>query len=281
MPSIAIIGGSGFYKIDGLRRAREVAVKTPFGAPSDKIICGHLGGVEVAFLARHNRRHIYLPSEVPYRANIYALKKLGAKVILSFSAVGSLKEELPPQTFVFPDQIIDKTQGRAQTFFGSGLVGHVSFADPFCNCLQKTLFDAAKKLKIKAARGGTLVCMEGPAFSTRAESGFHRKMGWSLIGMTSCPEVKLAREAGLAYGYCAMVTDYDCWRKGEEVSAAKVNETMKSNEVSAKKLIAAAVPLTAGLKRCGMCNESMMNAVVAQHKEVNQARLKKIKLILE
>jgi 5'-methylthioadenosine phosphorylase len=281
MAAVAVIGGSGLYKIDGLRGAREVSVKTPFGAPSDKIICGELGGVEIAFLARHNRRHVYLPSEVPYRANIYALKKLGAKALLSFSAVGSLKEELPPQTFVFPEQLIDKTQGRAQTFFGGGLVGHVSFADPFCGCLQEALFEAAKKLKIKAARGGALVCMEGPAFSTRGESEFHRKMGWSLIGMTSCPEAKLAREAGLAYGYCAMVTDYDCWKRGEEVSAAKVNETMKSNEVRAKKLIAAAAPLAAGLKLCGKCGESMMDSVAAPHKKINKTQLKKIKLILE
>lgn len=281
MIDIAIIGGSGLYNLAEMKNKKEVSVKTPFGDPSDKIITGEIGGVKVGFLARHNRKHIYLPSEVPYRANIYALKKLGAKIILSFSAVGSLKEKLPPKTLVFPDQIVDKTVGRTQTFFGNGIVGHVSFAHPFCRCVQNGLYKQAKKLKIKSAQGGVLVCMEGPAFSTKAESDFHRKMGWSLIGMTSCPEAKLAREAGLAYGFCAMVTDFDSWKEGEEVTAAKVNETMKSNEVSAKKLILSAVPAIAALKRCSACNETMCDSVAAPHKKVNKAQLKKIELILK
>ena len=281
MIDIAIIGGSGLYNLAEMKNKKEVSVKTPFGDPSDKIITGEIGGVKVGFLARHNRNHIFLPSEVPYRANIYALKKLGAKIILSFSAVGSLKEKLPPKTLVFPDQIVDKTVGRTQTFFGNGIVGHVSFAHPFCRCVQNELYKQAKKLKIKSAQGGVLVCMEGPAFSTKAESDFHRKMGWSLIGMTSCPEAKLAREAGLAYGFCAMVTDFDSWKEGEEVTAAKVNETMKSNEVSAKKLILSAVPVIAALKRCSACNETMYDSVAAPHKKVNKAQLKKIELILK
>ena len=281
MIDIAIIGGSGLYELAEIKNKKEAAVKTPFGNPSDKIITGEIGGVKVGFLARHNRRHIYLPSEVPYRANIYALKKLGAKVILSFSAVGSLKENLPPKTLVFPDQIVDKTAGRVQSFFGNGIVGHVSFAKPFCECVQVELHKQAKKLKIKSARGGVLVCMEGPAFSTKAESEFHRKMGWSLIGMTSCPEAKLAREAGLAYGFCAMVTDFDAWKEGEEVTAAKVNETMKTNEISAKKLILSAVPAIAKLKRCGACSETLYSSVCAPHKKVNKAQLKKIELILK
>ncbi len=281
MIDIAIIGGSGLYNLAEMKNKKEVSVKTPFGDPSDKIITGDIGGVKVGFLARHNRNHIYLPSEVPYRANIYALKKLGAKVVLSFSAVGSLKEKLPPKTLVFPDQIVDKTVGRTQTFFGNGIVGHVSFAHPFCECVQNELYKQAKKLKIKSAQGGVLVCMEGPAFSTKAESDFHRKMGWSLIGMTSCPEAKLAREAGLAYGFCAMVTDFDSWKEGEEVTAAKVNETMKSNEVSAKKLILSAVPAIAALKRCSSCSETMYASVAAPHKKVNKTQLKKIELILK
>lgn len=281
MIDIAIIGGSGLYNLEEIKNKKEVAVKTPFGNPSDKIITGEIGGVKVGFLARHNRKHIYLPSEVPYKANIYALKKLGAKVILSFSAVGSLKENLPPKTLVFPDQIVDKTVGRAQSFFGNGIVGHVSFAKPFCECVQAELHKQAKELKIKSARGGVLVCMEGPAFSTKAESEFHRKMGWSLIGMTSCPEAKLAREAGLPYGFCAMVTDFDAWKEGEEVTAAKVNETMKTNEVSAKKLILSAVPAIAKLKRCGVCSETMYASVCAPHKKVNKDQLKKIELILK
>lgn len=281
MIDIAIIGGSGLYNLAEMKNKKEVAVKTPFGNPSDKIITGEIGGVKVGFLARHNRKHIYLPSEVPYHANIYALKKLGAKIILSFSAVGSLQEKLPPKTLVFPDQIVDKTAGRPQTFFGNGIVGHVSFAHPFCECIQKELYKQAKKLRIKSAQGGVLVCMEGPAFSTKAESDFHRKMGWSLIGMTSCPEAKLAREAGLAYGFCAMVTDFDSWKEGEEVTAAKVNETMKTNEVSAKRLILSAVPAVAALKRCSACSETMYDSVAAPHKKVNKAQLKKIELILK
>ena len=157
----------------------------------------------------------------------------------------------------------------------------MSFAHPFCTCVQNELYKQAKKLKIQSAQGGVLVCMEGPAFSTKAESDFHRKMGWSLIGMTSCPEAKLAREAGLAYGFCAMVTDFDSWKEGEEVTAAKVNETMKSNEVSAKKLILSAVPAIAALKRCAACNETMYNSVAAPHKKVNKTQLKKIELILK
>lgn len=278
---IAIIGGSGLYKLEEMEDVKEVSVKTPFGNPSDNIITGTIGGVRVGFLARHNRSHVLLPTEVPYRANIYALKKLGAKIILSFSAVGSLKEDLSPKSLVFPDQIVDKTTRRIQTFFGEGVVGHASFAHPFCDCLQKALYEEAQSLKIKSANGGTLVCMEGPAFSTKAESEFHRKMGWSLIGMTSCPEAKLAREAGLAYGFAAMVTDYDAWKEGEEVTAAKVNETMKFNEVCAKQLILAVVPKIAKLKRCSKCNETMFNAVVAPHKKINQRQIAKIKLILE
>lgn len=281
MIEIGIIGGSGLYNLEEMTDKKEVAVKTPFGNPSDKIITGKIGGVSVGFLARHNRHHIYLPTEVPYRANIYALKKLGARIVLSFSACGSLKEELPPASLVFPDNIVDKTFGRANTFFGNGLVGHVSFAYPFCEPVHDIMFKLSKKLKIKSAKGGVLVCMEGPAFSTKAESDFHRKMGWSLIGMTSCPEAKLAREAGLAYGYAAMVTDYDSWKEGEEVTAAKVNATMKHNEVSAKKLILAAVPEIAKLKQEVLGVEPMYNSVAAPHKKTDRKQLKKIELVLK
>jgi len=258
MIDIAIIGGSGFYNFDGMKGVKEISVKTPFGPPSDKIITGIISGVKVGFLARHNRKHIYIPSEVPYRANIYALKKLGAKIILSFSAAGSLKEELPPKTLVFPDQLVDKTVSRPSTFFGKGKIGHASFGSPFCACLQKVLFDTAKKLKIKSAKGGVLVCMEGPAYSTRAESEFHRKMGWSLIGMTNSPEAKLAREGGIAYCPINMITDYDCWKDGE-VSHDKVIEIMKHNEISAKKILTAALPLIKKMRRCGTCDKAIFS----------------------
>ena len=273
---IAIIGGSGLYKLDGMTDIKEISVSTPFGKPSDKIITGVISGVRVGFLARHNRNHIYTPTEVPYRANIYALKKLGAKVILAFSAVGSLREEMPPKSFVFPDQIIDKTTLRQNTFFGNGLVGHAAFANPFCGCLQKALFETAKKLKIKCKNRGTLIAMEGPVFSTRAESEFHRKMGFDLIGMTACPETKLAREAGIAFGQVSMVTDFDAWKTGEEVTVEIVNETMKHNEIAAKKLILAAVPVVAKLKRCHACNHPTRPFV-----SVNKKWLAKIKLGFE
>ena len=251
---IAIIGGSGLYKLDGMTDIKEVSVSTPFGKPSDNIITGKINGVRAGFLARHNRKHTFLPTEVPYRANIYALKKLGARVILAFGAVGSLREEVPPKSFVFPHQLIDKTTLRPNTFLGNGIAGHASFANPFCGCVQKVLFDTAKKLKIKCKNRATLIAMEGPVFSTRAESEFHRKMGWDLIGMTACPETKLAREAGIAFGQISMVTDFDSWKVDEEVTVEKVNETMKYNEIAAKKLILAAAPVVAKLKRCGACN---------------------------
>jgi len=281
MIEIGIIGGSGLYNVEGMKNIKEVAVKTPFGNPSDKIITGEIGGVKVGFLARHNRNHIFLPTEVPYRANIYALKKLGARIILSFSAVGSLTEKMPPKSLAFPDQIVDKTTSRISTFFGNGIVGHVPFAHPFCNCIQQELYKQAKKLKIKSAKDGVLVCMEGPAFSTKAESEFHRKMGWSLIGMTSCPETKLAREAGLAFGFCAMITDFDSWKEGDEVTAAKVNETMKSNEIAAKKLILAAIPAIAKLKRCGKCNNEALKGILDHCKKLDKRQLKKIELVLK
>ena len=257
MIDIAIIGGSGLYKLEGMTDIKEVSVSTPFGKPSDNIITGKISGVRAGFLARHNRKHIYLPAEVPYRANIYALKKLGARIILAFSAVGSLREEMPPKSFAFPDQLIDKTTLRPNTFFGKGIVGHATFANPFCGCLQKALFETAKKLKIKCKNRATLIAMEGPIFSTRAESEFHRKMGWDLIGMTACPETKLAREAGIAFGQVSMVTDFDSWKHGEEVTVEKVNETMKHNEIAAKKLILAAVPAAAAMKRCCACNQAV------------------------
>lgn len=281
MIQIGIIGGSGLYNIEGLKNIKEVSVKTPFGKTSDKIITGEIKGVKVGFIARHNRHHILTPTEVPYRANIYALKKLGAYTILAFSAVGSLREKFPPKTFVMPDQLIDRTILRPNTFFGEGLVIHAPFAHPFCNCLEELLYKEAKKLKIKAAKGATLVAMEGPAFSTRAESLFHRKMGWDLIGMTSCPEAKLAREASLRFAQVCMITDFDAWKEGEEVNVASINQTMKYNEIAAKKLILAAVPLIAKMPRCQDCKDQMPDLTASHNKAVNKKILNKLKVILE
>lgn len=277
MVEVAIIGSSGLYDLEEITDRKEISVRTPFGAPSDKILTGKLNGVKVAFLCRHNRGYIYLPKEIPNRANIYALKKLGVKSILAFSAAGSLTQACPPSTFVFPDQLVDRTSKREDTFLGEGLVGHMSFADPFCNCLQHTLYKEAKKLKIPCADKGTIVCIEGPAFSTRAESDFHRKMGWHLVGMTVAPEAKLAREAGLSYGHIAMVTDFDAWKQGEEVTSQAINEVMKTNQISAQKLIFKAVLAASKLENCKSCNKSMFAAITAGGKKVNKARLNKIK----
>ena len=281
MIQIGIIGGSGLYNIDGLKEVKEISVKTPFGNTSDKVITGKIGGVKVGFIARHNRNHILTPTEVPYRANIYALKKLGAGIILAFSAVGSLQEKFPPKTLVMPDQLIDKTTLRQNTFFGKGLVIHAPFAHPFCKCLQEILYKEAKRLKIKAAKGATLIAMEGPAFSTKAESLFHKKMGWDLIGMTACPEAKLAREASLRFAQVCMVTDFDAWKEGDEVSVAKVNETMKYNEVAAKKLILAAVPLLAKKACCADCKKQMPDLTASHNKAVSKSVLKKLEVILK
>ncbi|MBQ4493188.1 MAG: S-methyl-5'-thioadenosine phosphorylase [Elusimicrobiaceae bacterium] len=281
MIQIGIIGGSGLYNVEGLKKIKEIAVRTPFGNPSDKIITGEIAGIKVGFLARHNRKHIFTPTEVPYKANIYALKKLGASVVLAFSAVGSLQEKFPPKTLVMPDQLIDKTTLRQNTFFGGGLVIHAPFAYPFCNCLQELLYKEAKKLKIKAASGATLVAMEGPAYSTKAESLFHKKMGFDLIGMTACPEAKLAREASLRFAQVCMVTDFDTWKEGEEVSVAKVNETMKYNEVCAKKLILAAVPLIAKTACCADCKKEMPDLKASHNKAVDKKVLKKLEVILK
>ena len=282
MIDVGIIGGSGLCNLEGLKNKKEVAVKTPFGNPSDKIITGELAGVKIGFLARHNRKHIFTPTEVPYRANIYALKKLGARVVLAFSAVGSLTDKMPPKTLVFPDQVVDKTTLRPNTFFGNGLVGHAPFGEPFCKCLRELLIKEATSLKIPHSKSGTVIAMEGPAYSSKAESNFHRKMGWHLIGMTACPETKLAREAGLAFALTAMVTDYDCWKEDDDgVTHAKVLETMKTNEVYAKKLLAAVLPKIKKLKRCGNCNQTLIDTFSTEQRKAHKATWQKIKLVLE
>lgn len=281
MIQIGIIGGSGLYNIEGLKKVKEISVNTPFGKTSDKIITGEIAGVKVGFIARHNRNHILTPTEVPYRANIYALKKLGANTILAFSSVGSLREKFSPKTFVMPDQLIDRTILRPNTFFGGGLVIHASFARPFCNCLQEILLKEAKKLKIKAAKGATLVVMEGPAFSTKAESLFHKKIGGDLIGMTACPEAKLAREASLRFAQVCMVTDYDAWKDDDEVHVSKINEVIKYNEVVAKKLVLAAIPLIAKKEPCQDCKDQMPDLTASHNKAVDKKVLAKLKVVLK
>src|ERR1700748_1186522 len=228
----------------GLTNVREERVETPFGEPSDAFVLGDLEGRKVVFLARHGRGHKLLPSELNFRANIYALKKLGVERILSVSAVGSLKEEHKPTDFVIPDQFIDRTFHRESTFFGNGIVGHVAFGDPVCATVAKAIVDACAAAEVVGKSGGTYVCMEGPQFSTRAESNLYRSWGADVIGMTNLQEAKLAREAEISYATLAMVTDYDCWREGhDDVTVEQVIAVMHQNSGNAQKVVKAAVRL--------------------------------------
>jgi len=242
--TIGIIGGSGLYQMPELTNVREIAVDTPFGKPSDAFIVGELDGVTVAFLPRHGRGHKLTPSELPFRANIYAMKLLGVEYILSVSAVGSLQEKYAPTDFVIPDQFFDRTRARAHesTFFGEGIVGHVTFAHPVCNELGDILEEACKNNGVVTHRGGTYICMEGPAFSTKAESNVYRQWGMDIIGMTNLQEAKLAREAEIAYATLALVTDYDCWYEGhDDVTVDMVIEYLNKNVRNAQLVLKDAV----------------------------------------
>ncbi len=261
---IAVIGGSGLYAMQELKSVREIAIKTSFGNPSDKFVLGRLSGVPVAFLPRHGREHTILPGEINQRANMWALKSLGVKTVISASAVGSLLAELTPTDFVFPDQFVDETKGRVSTFFGAGIVGHVPLAEPFCSVLSELLHKEALKLGIKSHLGGTYACMEGPGFSTKAESYYHRKMGYSVIGMTVATEAKLAREAGFHYVPVSLVTDYDCWKAGEEVNKDKVIATLNKNIENIRRLIVRVVPLAAQAGCRTNCSELMRNSVLTR-----------------
>ncbi|OKH55263.1 methylthioadenosine phosphorylase [Calothrix sp. HK-06] len=242
---IGIIGGSGLYKMDALKEVEEVQIDTPFGLPSDALILGKLDGTQVAFLARHGRNHTLLPTELPFRANIYAMKKLGVDYIISASAVGSLKEEVKPLDMVVPDQFIDRTRNRVSTFFGEGIVAHITFGDPVCQHLAKIVNDSITALNLADVTlhsGGTYVCMEGPAFSTKAESNLYRSWGATVIGMTNLQEAKLAREAEIAYATMALVTDYDCWHPDHDsVTVEMVVANLQRNAVNAQKVITEAV----------------------------------------
>jgi 5'-methylthioadenosine phosphorylase len=238
MGKLGIIGGSGIYAIDDVATVTRHNLKTPFGEPSGPILEGMLGDTEVLFLPRHGDGHRLSPSEIPYRANVFALKKLGATHLVSFSAVGSLKEELPPRTLVLPDQIVDRTGQRARTFFEGGVVAHVGLADPYCSVLRSSLSSAATAAATETTPGGTYVCIEGPQFSTRAESELYRSWGASVIGMTAMPEARLAREAELCYAAVAMVTDYDVWHQGAaDVSVEEVVSNMQANGAAARAIL--------------------------------------------
>ncbi len=238
---IGIIGGSGLYKMDALKNVKEVKLDTPFGSPSDALIVGTLEDTTVAFLARHGRDHHLLPSELPFRANIHAMKQLGVEYIISASAVGSLKAEVKPLDIVIPDQFIDRTKNRIATFFGEGIVAHVAFGDPVCPKLANIVADAIKSLNIPEVHlhcGGTYVCMEGPAFSTKAESNLYRSWDATVIGMTNLTEAKLAREAEIAYATLALVTDYDCWHpEHDSVTVEMIIDNLRRNAINAQKAI--------------------------------------------
>ncbi len=243
--TIGVIGGSGLYQMEALQDVEEVSLDTPFGSPSDAFIIGTLEGIRVAFLARHGRNHYLLPTEIPFRANIHAMKQLGVDYIISASAVGSLQETVKPLDMVVPDQFIDRTRNRVNTFFGNGIVAHLGFADPVCNNLAEILYHSIADLQLEEVtphHGGTYVCIEGPAFSTKAESHWYRSWGSTVVGMTNLPEAKLAREAEIAYATLALVTDYDCWHEDHDsVTVEMVIEYLKRNAVNAQKVIQEAV----------------------------------------
>lgn len=271
--SFAVIGGSGLYEIEGMQDIKEVNVKTPFGEPSDAIIIGKLEGVNIAFLPRHARGHRIMPTEVNHRANIFALKSLGVERILSISACGSLREHLKPRNFVFPTQIFDRTKARPSTFFGGGVVVHVGFADPYCGDFQNLLYKESKALGITSHLGGTYVCIEGPQFSTRAESEVYRQLGFDVIGMTHIPEAKLAREAEICYGSATLITDYDVWNESDDVDIAIVIENLTKNVENVKKLIKSVIKKIPLVRSC-KCASSLSCAIMT-HKDLIPKNQKK------
>ena len=277
---IGIIGGSGLYDMDGLAGIREVRVRTPFGEPSDALIVGTLDGVRVAFLSRHGRGHRIAPADINYRANIYALKTLGVRRVISVSAVGSMKETLKPGHVVLPDQFIDLTKRRASTFFEKGIVAHVAFADPVCGTLSGTLHQAAQGVGATAHRGGTYLCIEGPQFSSRGESFLYRQWRVDVIGMTNMPEAKLAREAELCYATVALVTDYDCWHSSEEsVTVEMILATLHNNVAQAKRILRAAVTAAAGVPTCS-CGSALQYAIVTAPERIPAAMRKKLQPLI-
>ena len=273
---IGIIGGSGLYSMPGFEVEEEVHIETPWGAPSDAYFTGKLEGRQVAFLPRHGRGHRITPSELNFRANIYGMKKLGVSRILSLSAVGSLKEEHRPLDFVIPDQFFDRTRGRVSTFFGEGLVAHVSFADPICPQLANLAHDTCQKLGITAKHGGTYLCMEGPAFSTKAESNVYRSWGMDVIGMTNLQEAKLAREAEICYVTVAMVTDYDCWHpEHDAVTVTDIIANLMQNAENAAKLVRSSVAAMPAERTC-KCGAALAHALITDKTKVPAATLEKL-----
>src|SRR5437016_9657919 len=279
-PTIAIIAGSGLYRMEGLSNVKEVRVETPFGQPSDALVIGDLEGTRVAFLARHGRHHRLSPSEINYRANIYALKKIGAQRIVSVSAVGSMKESLQPGQVVIPHQFLDQTKRRASTFFENGVVAHVAMADPVCPDVAEKLAQAVRKSGGTVHVGGSYLCIEGPQFSTRAESMVYRQWGVDVIGMTNLPEAKLAREAELCYATMALVTDYDCWHtEHETVTVQGVIATLHRNVALSRQVIRTVAPTLTGHRPCA-CARALETAVLTPRHQIPAATRKRLSLLL-
>jgi len=282
---IGVLGGSGLYDMSTLEEVREVHLETPFGAPSEVIVTGRVDGIAVAFLARHGRGHRLLPSEVPYRANIYAMKMLGVKYLVSFSAVGSLTEEIRPLDMVIPDQFIDMTRRRENTFFGQGAVAHVSMAQPVCEAVTEALARAVTSAGLTDAihihRGGTYLCIEGPQFSTLAESLWYRSLGASVIGMTNLPEAKLAREAQIAYATLAMVTDYDCWHPREAtVTADLAIANLMKNAGHAQKIASAAIRILGTERPASIAHSALASGLVTQFQDIAPAVRERLAALL-
>ncbi|MFZ9566182.1 MAG: S-methyl-5'-thioadenosine phosphorylase [Vulcanococcus sp.] len=279
---LGVLGGSGLYAMEGLEQIQELTIETPYGMPSDQLRLGRLGGMEVVFLARHGRHHSFLPSEVPYRANIWAMRSLGVRWILSPSAVGSLQEIVKPLDMVVPDQFIDRTHQRPTSFFGEGAVAHVALADPFCPTLSRLLADVADSLMPEGRslhRGGTYLCMEGPAFSTRAESNLYRSWGCSVIGMTNHTEARLAREAEIAYATLAMATDYDCWFEGHDsVTVDMVIANLKANATLATQIVRTTAERIAALRPASTAHQALQDALMTQKEQVPAATRAKLDL---
>ena len=277
---IAVIGGSGLYDIEGLGNVERVEIDTPFGPPSDSIVLGDLAGVRVAFLPRHGRGHRFNPTHIPVRANIYALKTLGVQRIVSVSAVGSLKEEFAPLDLVIPSQLIDRTRLRDNTFFDEHIVVHIGIADPFCADASQAIHRAAQSMDVNVHPGGTMVVMEGPAFSTRAESFMYRSWGADIIGMTALPEAKLAREAEMCYATLAWITDYDVWRANtEEVSVEAVVQNLLKNVETSKELLTRLVPVLSGAGECS-CNSALKDAIITSPENIPSDLKKKLDPII-
>jgi 5'-methylthioadenosine phosphorylase len=282
---IGIIGGSGLYKMEALKDVEEIEISTPFGSPSDAIILGTLEETRVAFLARHGRNHTLLPSELPFRANIYAMKQLGVEYLISASAVGSLKAEAKPLDMVIPDQFIDRTKNRISTFFGEGIVAHIAFGEPICHNLAGVLAEAIASLSLPDVtlhNGGTYVCMEGPAFSTQAESHLYRSWDATVIGMTNLPEAKLAREAEIAYATLALVTDYDCWHPDHDsVTVEMVIGNLHKNAVNAQKVIQETVKRLSANPPASEAHSALKYAILTNLEKAPAATKEKLALLLK